>query len=458
MLLGKQFGAFVEKSPVSVMVRGVLERAFNSDKINDLFKRTAEAQYTRELTFSTVVGLMSEVVLGVAPSVHAAYREAGETIPVSITSVYNKLNGVEAEVSAELVRDSARQLGPVIRRMKGTAPELLPGYRVRILDGNHLSGTEHRIEELRSTRAGALPGQALVVLDPALMLTVDVVPCEDGHAQERSLLADVLSMVEPGDLWIKDRNFCTTKFVFGIARRPSHFLVRQHGSTLHWELMGKRKGRGKTKTGAVYEQTARLYNPDTDEMLLVRRITIELDEATRDGETEVHLLTNLPVRDAGARGVANLYLKRWTIETMFQELTVALNCEINTLGYPKAALFGFCLALVAYNGVSVVRGALRAVHGHEKVSEEVSWYHLCNHLARVYGGMMIAIPPNRWQIFRELTDAEFARLLKELAAKINLRRFRKNRRGPKKPPPKKSSGAKIKHLSTARVLDKRKPH
>jgi len=298
----------------------------------------------------------------------------------------------------------------------------------------------------------------LVVLDPALMLAVDVVLCEDGHAQERSLLPDVLLMVEPGDLWIKDRNFCTTKFVFGIARRPSHFLVRQHGSTLSWELVGKRKGRGKTKTGAVYEQTARLYNPDTGETLLVRRITIELDEPTRDGETEVHLLTNLPVRDAGARRVANLYLKRWTIETMFQELTVALNCEINTLGYPKAALFGFCLALVAYNAVSVVRGALRAVHGHQKVSEEVSWYHLCNHLARVYGGMMIAIPPDRWQIFRDLTDAQFAKFLKELAAKINLTRFRKNRRAPKKPPPKKSSGDKIKHVSTARVLDKRKPY
>lgn len=457
MLLGKHFGAFVQRSPVSVMVRGVLERAFNSEKIDKLFDATAEVQYTRELTFSTVVGLMSEVVLGVAPSIHAACLEVGDTIPVSITSVYNKLNGVEPKVSAELVRDSARQLGAVIRRMKGTAPELLPGYRVRLLDGNHLSGTEHRIEELRGMRAGALPGQALVVLDAALMLPVEVVPCEDGHTQERALLGDILPMVEPGDLWIEDRNFCTSKFVFGIARRGSHFLVRQHGSTLRWELVGKRKRRGKTKTGTVYEQTAHLHDPETDETLVVRRITIELDEPTRDGETVVHLLTNLPLHDAGARQLAKLYLKRWTIETMFQELTVALNCEINTLGYPKAALFGFCLALVAYNAVSVVRGALRAVYGHKKVSEEVSWYHLCNHLARVYGGMMIALPPGRWQIFRELTDAQFAKLLQELAAQINLRRFRKRPRGPKKPGPKKSSGAKIKHVSTARILAKRKP-
>ncbi|MEW6756419.1 MAG: transposase [Candidatus Latescibacterota bacterium] len=458
MFLGRRFQAFVDASPVSVMVRAVLERAFHADKIDDLFERTAEVQYTRELTFSTTVGLMSEVVLGVAPSIHAAYREAGETIPVSITSVYNKLNGVETAVSAELVRESARQLGAVIERMKGAAPELLPGYRVRILDGNHLSGTEHRIGELRSLRAGALPGQALAMLDPALMLVVEVVPCEDGHAQERSLVEEVLSRVQPADLHIDDRNFCTTRFLFGIHRRRGFFLTRQHGSTLQWELVGKRKCRGRTATGVVFEQTVHLHDATTGETLVARRITVELNEATRDGETEVHLLTNLPVEDAGAKQVANLYLHRWTIETMFQQLTVALRCEINTLGYPKAALFGFCLALVAYNAVSVVRAALRAVHGDAKVADEVSWHHLCHHISRVYGGMMIALPPDKWHIIRELSDAEFAELLKTLAGKINLRRFRKSRRGPKKPPPKKSSGAKIKHVSTARVLAKRKHH
>ena len=66
-------------------------------------------------------------------------------------------------------------------------------------------------------RAGALPGQALVVLDPSLMLVTDVVLCEDGHAQERSLLGQILEIVRAKDVWIDDRNFCTTGFLFGIA-------------------------------------------------------------------------------------------------------------------------------------------------------------------------------------------------------------------------------------------------
>ena len=71
--------------------------------------------------------------------------------------------------------------------MGGTHPGLLPGYRVKFLDGNGIEATEHRLEVLRQTSAGALPGKALVVFDPRLGLAVDVFPCEDGHAQERSL-------------------------------------------------------------------------------------------------------------------------------------------------------------------------------------------------------------------------------------------------------------------------------
>jgi hypothetical protein len=290
-----------------------------------------------------------------------------------------------------------------------------------------------------------------VVLDPALMLIVDVLPWEDAHAQERSLLEQMLPKVQPRDLWIDDRNFCTTKFLFGIHRRQGGFLVRQHASTLHWELLGKRKSRGRVPTGRVYEQAVRLDDPETGERILARRITVELDQPTRDGEKVIHLLTNLPATDAHAKRVADLYLERWTIERVFQDLTVALTCEINTLGYPKAALFGFCLAVVAYNAISLVQAALRAVHGAEKQAE-ISWYYVCLHLAKVYEGMMIAVPARHWDIFRRLDVDAFATLLRELAGRMDWRRFRKHPRGPKKPRPKQVSGARVHHVATARIL------
>jgi hypothetical protein len=99
---------------------------------------------------------------------------------------------------------------------------------------------------------------------------------------------------------------------------------------------------------------------------------------------ELTLLTNLSRSTAHAKLIAEIYRKRWTIETAFQELEAHLHSEINSLGYPNAALFGFCVALVAYNVLAVVKGALRSVHGEQKIANEVSGYYLAGHLQRTY--------------------------------------------------------------------------
>ena len=457
MILESVFDPFVQKRPVCVLARGILERLMDPQRIDALFENTAEAGYTRTLQFSTLVQLMADVVLGVHPAVHAAFQslhEAGE-IPVSLTAVYKKLDRVEPHVSAALVHDSAEQAAPVIDAMKGRLAAWLPGYRCRIVDGNHLGATEHRLEELRRTWAAPLPGKALVVLDQERMLAEEVYLTENGHAQERSLFDAVLPSVKLKDLWIADRNFCTLKFLFGIARRGGTFLIRQHGQ-LKGQLIGRKRRIGRCETGVVYEQTIRLRDPATGETADFRRVSIKLDKPTRDGDCELHLLSNVPVEDADPLVLARLYRKRWTIETAFQEITQTLQCEITTLGYPKAALFAFCLALLAFNAVSVLKASLRAVHGEERVQQTVSGYYLSLEIRGTYDGMMIAIPEDHWTMFRTLTTQKLATLLKQIARHVNLSRYRKHPRGPKKPPPKKKTYKNGGHVSTYQLLQQRK--
>jgi Transposase DDE domain len=454
MLLSKIFLPFVEKRPVCVMARGILERLFDPARLNALFAETAQVGYTHKLHFATLVGLMGDVVLGVQPSVHAAFQALEETeATVSLTAIYNKLDRVEPVVSAALVRDAAQQTAPVIDALSARLPPWLPGYRCRILDGNHLSATEHRIEELRTTWAAPLPGKVLVVLDQERMLADEVFLTEDGHAQERSLLDTTLEKVKANDLWLGDRNFCTFKFLFGIARRGGYFLIRQHG-TVHGRLLGRRRKIGRGPTGMVYEQALELTDSKTGETVTYRRLTVKLDQATRDGDWQLHLLSNVAESDADASTLANLYAKRWTIETVFQEITATLQCEIQTLGYPKAALFAFCLALVAFNAVSLLKAALRAVHGEATVTDRVSGYYLNLEIRGTYDGMMIAIPERHWKTFRMLSIKELANVLKEVAGHLRLSRYQKHRRGPKKPPPKKSAYANGGHVSTFRLLNR----
>ena len=414
MLLDTIFTPFVKERPICVMARAVLERLLDAQRLDALFARTAERQYTRELLFSSLVQLMSEVVLGVHPTVHAAYQANKDAIGVSTTALYNKLDRVEPGVSAALVRDSAALAEPVIKALRASHPRWLPGYQIKVLDGNHLSSTEHRLKELRGTWAAPLPGQALVVLDQQRMLITDVFLSEDGHAQERSLIAQVLQHVEEDQLWIEDRNFCTLGLMFGMAWRGAAFVVRQHGQ-LQGELLGRAKRTGTTRSGPVYEQAMLVRDPHSDETMQIRRITIELKVPTRDGDTELHILSNVPSGRASAAQLARLYGKRWSIETAFYEITTTLSCEINTLGYPKAALFTFCLALLAYNAVSLIKAALRSAHGRQKVNDEVSGYYLALEIGRTYDGMMIAIPAPHWALFRELSDQAFANVLREFA-------------------------------------------
>jgi hypothetical protein len=188
------------------------------------------------------------------------------------------------------------------------------------------------------------------------------------------------------------------------------------------------------------------------ETLAARRITIQLDKPTKDGDWEIHLLTNLPAEAADALKVASLYADRWTVENAFQHLTEDLRCEINTLGYPKAALFGFCLATVAYNVVSLVKAALRAVHGREFVDQQLSMYYLTLEVAQVSTGMNIAIKEEHWKIFRHMNVKEFANTIIALAQRMDLRKYTKHKRAPTKRPTKKISGKKIKHVSTAKIL------
>jgi hypothetical protein len=61
-MLGEVFARFVDRSPISVMVRGTLERVLGADPLDLWYERTAQKQYTRDLLFSTVYDLMSQVV------------------------------------------------------------------------------------------------------------------------------------------------------------------------------------------------------------------------------------------------------------------------------------------------------------------------------------------------------------------------------------------------------------
>jgi len=439
---------FIKDSPVAVMVRVLLENLLDADKMDRWFDTVRQSQYTKEILFSSIVGLMLQVVCKIRPSVHAGYPHSG--IQASVVAVYDKLKGLETTTSQGVVRQIAAEAEAIIKNREGANPPLLPGYRVKFLDGNCIEATEHRLKVLRGTGAGALPGKALVVFDAELGIALDVFPCEDGHAQERSLLSAVADTIQAQDLWIADRNFCVLNFLFTMHQKSAFFVICQHGSTPYKPLT-QLKFIGKSETGDVFEQRVEITAPN-GKTLPLRRVVVELKTPTRNGDKHLILLTNLPQETVDALIIAELYRARWGIETAFQKLEGHLNSEINTLGYPKAALFGFCLALVAFNIYAIVMAALRATHRDQAINDTVSEYYIAQEITTNTGGMLIAVPQIEWTIFTQASSAELGSILLNIASHVDLNKYKKHPRGPKKPPMEKNQFHGHPHVSTAKLL------
>ena len=448
------FQSFCVKRPIAVMSQLSLCRLLDADVVDEIFESHAEAQYQRTLLFSSVTKLMCSVVMSKHASVNAAYKKMKAEVGVSLNALYNKLDRVDPSISRALVQHSYREVVDIRKGLGGNPQNDLPGYRTRIFDGNHIAATQHRLQETRGSMSAPLPGKSVVVLDPRFQAIVDYFPLEDGHAQERTALDALLETVDKKDLWIGDRNFCTLKPIFEIERRQAAFIIRQHAQLVGGQ-MSKRTKVGRSEAATVDERTMEVRQGRTGPSMVLRRIEVDLDQPTRHGEQQIVILTNLPVEAVDGIKVAELYRTRWKIETAFQVLTTTLNCEINTLCYPKAALFTFALALAAYSSLAVVQAAITKEHGRQ-FAEQMSYYYIMAlEIAETTDGMLIAIPLERWIKMAGGSLEKFNKALCKAAGNIDLEVYKKATRGPKKPTTKKYNRHKP-HVSTAKILAQRK--
>jgi hypothetical protein len=431
MVLSDVFEKFARAHPVAVMARALMERALEPKSVDALFRKHANRQYEKELLFSTMVDVMALVVCRMQPSVSKAYAAMREQIPVSLTALYAKIDGVEVGTSEALVAHSAAQLRPIAEELGAPNEPWLEGYRVKVLDGNHLAATERRLSVLQDCAAGPLPGLALVVMEPETGLVTQVVGCEDGHAQERSLVERVTAAVQPEEVYIADRNFCTAKMLNGVADRGGFFVIRQHAQ-VSVVSEGRLHARGRSDSGALFEQSVTLRLDDRE--VKVRRIVLRLDAGTRDGDTEMAILTNLPA-NVKAVTIAGLYRRRWTIESLFARVERNLHSELASLGYPGAAVFGFAVALVASNIFAVVHAVLEAAqkrHEDKAVAEmPLSEFSIVEDIRTVQPGMKVMLDETQWRPFRHEPAPRFAKLLLRWTQHVDWRNFRKAVRGPK---------------------------
>lgn len=441
---------FILKNPLAVMTRCIVG-ALASEDLDEVFAQNRGRQYDDTIRFSTVAVSMAEIALGTVKNRNQAYLKYKQELQTSVEAYYGKLNRTEPAISEAVVRYSASRAGELLDAFDFEPWQVLPGYRCFSLDGNHLQKTEKRLKETRGLCAAPLPGTVVARFDHQVGLFDQAYALEDAHAQESSVLDRAVEDFASHDLVIADRHFCIVRFLLKLAARCGFFVIRQHGR-LKGNLQGKRKRIGRIDTGMVYQQALEIR--DGDDVLVVRRITVELDEPTRDGDTVIHILSNVPESDATACQLASIYHQRWEIENAFHVLTMTLNCEMKSNCHPRCALFLFCMAMLAYNCRQVLLAALYAEHEQEAV-DQMSQYQVALDIVTPMEGMLTAINEQEWDELTPQEPDQMAVFLRHVSRSVNVPAYRKSVRGPKRPPPKRKRCKTGTHVSTHRLLKQR---
>jgi len=441
---------FEKQAPGAMMAHLALEQALPASWIDEVFQAHRSRQYSRELLFSSVVELMLLVTLGLRPSLHAAARKMAERLPVSLAALYAKLQRTEPAVLRALVQGSAERL----LALMGALPECssLPGWQLRVFDGNHLPASEKRLAPLRGFRGAALPGHTLVVYDPDNALVCDIVACEDAHESERVGAVALIERAQARQVWIGDRHFCTQALLQGLAERGAGCIVREHGRHPKLRSCGPWSSPVEIDTGRVREQGMELAQPHEGALRHWRRIEIALHAPTASGDEAIVLWSNLPP-EIDAATIAQLYRKRWRIEGLFGRLESVMHSEIKSLGHPRAALLGFVVAVLAYNVLALLKQFIEHAHRPTHPGLDVSTYHLAVDITSDYGSMLRLLPSEHLPCADDDPRRLAERLLR-LASRMSPKQLATSKRKPKTAHAKGYVDGSIarSHLSTDRVL------
>ena len=451
-MTAKALDRFSLQAPAATLFVGLTSRILSDETLDDIFRQHRERQVESTILFSYLVRMLTPVVLGKERSVNLSHKDLGLT--VSRQAIYDKLKGVEIPVSNALVKTTSGQIKQIYDVAGLKHKDIIPGYHTYILDGKTFNATEHRLLESRTDARCPMPARCMSLFDTRYQLFVDIEGDQNAFRCERKILERMIPRLEKRAIYVADRNFCDGNLLEGLIDAKACFVIRLHGvSPARREIPSPKKK--SVRRRPVSERYIEVQLPNRS-WTKVRLITVRLNKKTRNGDLVLEIVTNLP-RSVSCEVIANAYRNRWTIENAYGYISKCFNAEIQSLCYPAAALLCFSLSLLLFNVVNTIM-RLMTKYGKQPKSGpkiELSHYYIAAEISNCYEGLRIAVNKDVWQPILGLPLKDFATWLKQVAHNARLEKYKKNPRGPKKPPPKrKFSGAR--HVATQKLLDARK--
>lgn len=348
----------------------------DADALDRTFDANRGRCYQKILTFSLVVTLIRDALLEYGGSGRKSFEEAQDRgqLETSFRAASGKLGRIPIPVSPAFLADCSARLHEVYpegSQAHTPLPEGLDDYEIIIFDGKAIKRVAKRLKPLWGIAGGLLGGRALVALNLRSGLAVALRAHPDGDANEVRFVGDLVPEVRRRiagpRLWIADSAFCDLTQPARFAEQGDAFVIRSHPKVPFSADPARPPRQGQEGRGRRYvEEWGHLGSPRNKKRLDVRRITLE-----RPGEKAVIVVTNLlDAQAVPAVDVLEVYLNRWGIERMFQQVTEVFGLSHLIGTRPEGVIFQFALCLVLYNLIQVVRGVIAV--GVERPREEIS--------------------------------------------------------------------------------------
>jgi hypothetical protein len=324
-----------------------------------VFARHCGGGYEKEISFGVLVQLIADALLEHQGSGRKSFERGREQelLTASVQAVYQKLGRVSLGLSEAWLAESTARVRPVYpNAARLPVPPALQGLEVIIVDGKAIKRVAKRLKPLQGRKGGVLGGKTLVALELRSGLAVAMATHPDGETNEAklvpALLPQVRAQVAGTRLWVADRQFCDLTQPAAFAADGDHFLVRYHPKTHFCPDPTRPAHPGQDAHGRAWVQDwGWLGCEQAKQRRFGRRLTLY-----RPGEETIILLTDLlDAAQCPANELFALYLARWGIERVFQQITEVFHLQTLIGTTPQGTVFQCAFCLLLYNLVQVVR-------------------------------------------------------------------------------------------------------
>jgi Transposase DDE domain len=360
-----------------------------------LFARHRGAGYEKVLSFATLVQLMADALLehrGSGRKSFARAREKGQ-LEASVQAVYQKLGRVPVGLSEAWLAESTARVRPVYPgAARVPLPPSVQEFAVMVVDGKAIKKVAKRLKPLQGRTGGVLGGKALVALEVASGLAVAMATDPDGETNDAklvpALLPQVRRRVAGPRLWVADRQFCDLRQTAAFATAQDHFVVRYHPKVHFHPDATRAAQQGQDAQGRAWvEDWGGLGQERATPRRFVRRLTLY-----RPGEEPLILITDLlDAEQYPANDLLGLYLARWGIERVFQQITEVFHLQALIGTTPQGTIFQLAFCLLLYNLLQVVRAYVATAQA--RPTETISTELLFDDVQRQLVALTELVPP-----------------------------------------------------------------